>query len=35
MLLRLLFEQFIKERMYLKNITPATEAWRQNAWKAF
>lgn len=29
-----LFEQFVKERKYLKNVTPKTEAWYWDSWKA-
>src|SRR4030095_1746495 len=30
-----LFEQFLKERVYLKAITPKTKLWYHTAWKAF
>ena len=30
-----LFEQFLKERIYLKAVTPKTRAWYECAWKAF
>ena len=30
-----LFEQFLKERVYLKAITPKTKLWYLTAWKAF
>jgi len=29
-----LFEQFVKERRYLKNVSPATEQWYKYSWKA-
>jgi integrase/recombinase XerD len=29
-----LFEQFVKERKYLRNVTPRTEAWYWQSWKA-
>jgi hypothetical protein len=29
-----LFEQFLAERRYLKNVTPATLEWYETAWKA-
>jgi hypothetical protein len=28
------FEQFVKERKYLKNVTPRTEAWYWQSWNA-
>ena len=31
----LLFEQFLRERVYINNITPATHEWYECAWKAF
>ena len=30
-----LFEQFIRERRYLKNVLTATEQWYRYSWKAF
>ena len=30
-----LFDQFIRERIYLTGVTPATIKWHQSAWKAF
>ncbi len=30
-----LFEQFLQERTYLKNVTPKTRVWYESAWKAF
>jgi len=30
-----LFEQFLRERTYLHNITPKTREFYQTAWKAF
>jgi hypothetical protein len=30
-----LFEQFLRERVYVNNITPATREWYECAWKAF
>lgn len=30
-----LFEQFLEERTYLKNVTPKTRVWYESAWKAF
>jgi site-specific recombinase XerD len=33
--LETLFQQFLQERTYLKNITPKTRVWYQSAWKAF
>ena len=29
------FEQFVRERTYLHNVTPKTRDWYQTAWKAF
>ncbi len=29
-----LFEQFVKERRYLKNVSPSTEQWYKYSWKA-
>jgi hypothetical protein len=29
-----LFEQFVKERKYIKNVTPKTEDWYRQSWKA-
>jgi hypothetical protein len=33
--LALLFSQFLKERVYLKAVTPKTRLWYDCAWKAF
>ena len=33
--LHTLFEQFLRERVYVNNITPATREWYECAWKAF
>jgi integrase/recombinase XerD len=30
-----LFEQFLRERTYLKNVSPKTRTWYETAWKAF
>ena len=30
-----LLEQFLKEWLYLKAVTPKTMAWYRSAWKAF
>ena len=30
-----LFEQFLRERTYIQNVTPKTLNWYQSAWKAF
>jgi site-specific recombinase XerD len=30
-----LFEQFLRERTYVQNITPKTRVWYESAWKAF
>jgi hypothetical protein len=30
-----LFERFLRERQYLKNVTPKTLVWYEAAWKAF
>jgi hypothetical protein len=30
-----LFDQFLQERTYLKNVTPKTRVWYESAWKAF
>jgi integrase/recombinase XerD len=30
-----LFDQFLRERTYLKNVTPKTRIWYESAWKAF
>jgi integrase/recombinase XerD len=30
-----LFDQFIRERLYLTGVTPATIKWHQSAWKVF
>ena len=35
MSLDLQFDRFIRERIYLKNITPKTRDWYQSAWQAF
>ena len=32
--MQVLFEQFVRERKYLKNVTPRTEAWYWQSWKA-
>jgi hypothetical protein len=29
-----LFEQFLKDRRFLKNVTPSTIEWYETAWKA-
>lgn len=29
------FDQFVRERTYLNNVTPKTREWYQTAWKAF
>jgi hypothetical protein len=29
-----LFEQFVKQRRYLKNVSPSTEQWYKYSWKA-
>jgi integrase/recombinase XerD len=29
------FTQFVRERIYLNNVTPATREWYETAWKAF
>lgn len=33
--LQALFDQFLRERVYVNNITPATREWYECAWKAF
>ena len=33
--LTVLFEQFLKEKRYLKNVTPKTLDWYTSAWGAF
>ena len=33
--LNTLFQQFLRERRYLQNITPKTVAWHEAAWLAF
>jgi integrase/recombinase XerD len=33
--LQQLFDQFLRERVYVNNITPATREWYECAWKAF
>jgi hypothetical protein len=30
-----LFAIFLKERVYLKNVSPKTKVWYETAWKAF
>lgn len=30
-----LFDQFLKERVYLKAVTPKNKLWYRTAWKAF
>lgn len=30
-----LFKQFLRERAYLKNVSPKTQVWYESAWKAF
>jgi site-specific recombinase XerD len=30
-----LFDRFLRERTYLKNISPKTRVWYQTAWKSF
>lgn len=30
-----LFEQFLRERTYVHNVTPKTRDWYQSAWHAF
>jgi site-specific recombinase XerC len=30
-----LFEQFLRERTYIQNVTAATREWYESAWKAF
>jgi hypothetical protein len=30
-----LFEQFLRERTYLKNVSPKTRVWYETAWKTF
>ena len=30
-----LFDQFLKERVYLKAVTPKTRVWYETSWKAF
>jgi integrase/recombinase XerD len=32
--MRTLYEQFVRERKYLKNVTPKTEAWYWQSWQA-
>jgi site-specific recombinase XerC len=29
------FAQFVRERIYLNNVTPKTQEWYETAWKAF
>jgi hypothetical protein len=29
-----LFQQFLQERTYLKNVTPKTRVWYESAWRA-
>ena len=33
--LQLLFQQFLRERKYLRNVSPRTVEWYETAWKAF
>ena len=33
--LNTLFERFLRERQYLKNVTPKTLVWYETAWKSF
>jgi hypothetical protein len=33
--LQQLFDQFLRERIYLHNVTPKTRDWYESAWKAF
>jgi hypothetical protein len=33
--LNTLFQQFLRERTYLKNVSPKTRVWYESAWKAF
>jgi integrase/recombinase XerD len=33
--LQTLFEQFLRERRYLKNVSPKTRVWYETAWKTF
>jgi integrase/recombinase XerD len=33
--LNLLFEAFLRERRYLKNVSPKTRIWYESAWKSF
>jgi hypothetical protein len=30
-----LFQQFLRERIYLKNVTPKPQVWYESAWNAF
>ena len=30
-----LFDRFLRERRYLKNVTPKTLLWYESAWRAF
>ena len=30
-----LFQQFLREHIYINNVTPATREWYECAWKAF
>ena len=30
-----LFQQFLRERTYINNVTPSTREWYESAWKAF
>ncbi len=30
-----LFQQFLRERTYINNVTPSTIEWYESAWKAF
>ena len=31
--LDLLFDQFLRERTYLKNVSPKTRVWYESAWE--
>jgi hypothetical protein len=33
--LNALFEQFLRERRYLKNVSPKTQVWYETAWATF
>ena len=30
-----LFQQFLRDRTYLKNVTPKTQVWYETAWKTY